>query len=47
MPAIERRNFIGDPSLFSRLTGWRPKIGLAEGIRRFFAETRPELVGVR
>jgi nucleoside-diphosphate-sugar epimerase len=34
--AIERRNFVGDPALFSGLTGWRPTITLAEGIRRFF-----------
>jgi len=35
--SIERRNFVGDPALFARLTGWRPKIDLAEGIRRFCA----------
>ena len=34
---IERRNFIGDSSLYHRLTGWRPRIGLPDGIRRFFA----------
>jgi UDP-glucose 4-epimerase len=36
--AIERRNFIGNPSLFCRLTGWRPTIGLKQGIERFFAD---------
>jgi len=35
---IERRNFIGDAALFSRRTGWRPRVSLAEGIGRFFAE---------
>lgn len=41
---IERRNFVGNPALFSRLTGWKPQIGLAEGIRRFFAVAPSELV---
>jgi len=31
---IEFRNFIADSSAFKRLTGWRPEIDLAEGIRR-------------
>lgn len=34
---IERRNFIGDSSLYQRCSGWRPRISLPEGIGRFFA----------
>ena len=33
-PAIERRNFIADHARFSAATGWRPNVGLAEGIDR-------------
>jgi nucleoside-diphosphate-sugar epimerase len=32
---IERRNFIGDSSLFARRTGWQAKTMLASGIRDF------------
>lgn len=32
MPLIERRNFIADSSRFIKLTGWRPKVTLKEGI---------------
>jgi nucleoside-diphosphate-sugar epimerase len=42
---IERRNFIGDSSLYQRRSGWRPRISLAEGIGRFFAETAPAVAG--
>lgn len=42
---IERRNFIGDSSLYQRRSGWRPRISLREGIDRFFAETAPTAVG--
>jgi nucleoside-diphosphate-sugar epimerase len=45
--AIERRNFIGNPSWFCGLTGWQPTIGLEQGIERFFADfqkdVRPEI----
>jgi nucleoside-diphosphate-sugar epimerase len=34
---IERRNFVGNSSLYRRRAGWRPTISLAEGIGRFFA----------
>ena len=34
---IERRNFVGDSSLYQRRSGWRPRIALPEGIGRFFA----------
>jgi nucleoside-diphosphate-sugar epimerase len=33
---IERRNFIGNSSLYQGRTGWRPRISLPEGIGRFF-----------
>lgn len=33
---IERRNFVGDSSLFQRLTGWRPQVDLRNGIRDYF-----------
>jgi nucleoside-diphosphate-sugar epimerase len=36
---IERRNFIGDSSLFQRRTGWRPTMTLPDGIKRFMAES--------
>ncbi len=31
---IEARNFVADCSLFTKLTGWRPKVNLTEGIDR-------------
>jgi nucleoside-diphosphate-sugar epimerase len=31
---IEARNFVADCSLFTRLTGWRPRVNLIEGIDR-------------
>jgi UDP-glucose 4-epimerase len=39
--AIERRNFVGNSGLFQRLTGWRPQVGLKNGIRDYFAQTFP------
>lgn len=33
---IERRNFVGNPKLFSMLTGWRPRFDLQTGIRDYF-----------
>jgi nucleoside-diphosphate-sugar epimerase len=35
--SIERRNFIGNSSLYQHRTDWRPRISLPEGIGRFFA----------
>jgi UDP-glucose 4-epimerase len=42
---IERRNFVGNSALFQQRTGWRPRICLAEGIRRNLgdAATRAEI----
>ncbi len=34
---IERRNFVGNSSLFRELTGWRPRFDLRAGIRDSFA----------
>jgi nucleoside-diphosphate-sugar epimerase len=34
---IERRSFVGDSSLYRRLTGWRPRIALRDGVALFFA----------
>jgi UDP-glucose 4-epimerase len=34
---IERRNFIGNSSLYQQRTGWRPRIALPQGIGHFFA----------
>jgi nucleoside-diphosphate-sugar epimerase len=34
---IEKRNFVGNSSLFQQLTGWRPKIDLAAGIHDYFS----------
>jgi nucleoside-diphosphate-sugar epimerase len=31
---IEARNFVADSGLFTRLTGWRPRVGLIDGIDR-------------
>jgi nucleoside-diphosphate-sugar epimerase len=36
---IERRNFVGDSRLFRSLSGWRPKVELAAGIRDYLART--------
>jgi nucleoside-diphosphate-sugar epimerase len=33
---IERRNFVGDSSLFQKLTGWRAAVDLQGGIRDYF-----------
>ena len=33
---IERTNFVGDASLFQKLTGWRPRIDLQSGIHDHF-----------
>jgi len=42
---IERSSFVGDSTLFRRLTGWRPKMDLDAGIRDYFqrllGETHP------
>jgi nucleoside-diphosphate-sugar epimerase len=32
---IERRNFIGNSRRYQELTGWRPRIALAEGVRDY------------
>jgi nucleoside-diphosphate-sugar epimerase len=37
LSAIERRNFVGDSSLFTQRTGWRPRMDLASGIADYFA----------
>lgn len=34
---IERRNFVGDSSLFRKLTGWQPTVDLESGIRDYFS----------
>jgi len=34
---IERRNFVGNSSLFRELTGWRPRFDLRAGIRDHFS----------
>jgi nucleoside-diphosphate-sugar epimerase len=39
---IERRNFVGNSSLFQRLTGWRPQMELKSGIRDYFMQTAAE-----
>ncbi len=39
--AIERRNFVGNSGLFQRLTGWRPRVDLKDGIRDCFAQAFP------
>ena len=45
---IERRNFVGDASLFRQRTGWRPTIDLRSGIRHWFAQHRtPEAAGAQ
>ena len=33
---IERRNFVGDSTLFQKLTGWRAGVDLSSGIRDYF-----------
>jgi UDP-glucose 4-epimerase len=42
---IERRNFVGDSSLFQKLTGWGPQVDLPRGIRdyleRIAAQSQP------
>jgi len=42
---IERRNFIGNSSLFQKLTGWRAKFDLKAGIRDYLARaaSHPEI----
>ena len=42
---IERRNFVGNSSLYQRRSGWRPRVSLAEGIGRFFAQAAPAAAG--
>ncbi|HTE77095.1 MAG TPA: NAD(P)-dependent oxidoreductase [Xanthobacteraceae bacterium] len=34
--SIERRNFVGDSTLFQKLTGWRAQVDLQNGIRDYF-----------
>jgi nucleoside-diphosphate-sugar epimerase len=36
---IEKRNFIGNPVLFERRTGWQPRFDLPAGIRDYFVRT--------
>lgn len=43
---IERRNFVGDSSLYQRRSGWRPRISLPEGIGRFFAAASAQRTAV-
>ena len=38
---IERRNFVGDSTVFQRLTGWRPHVDLRSGIRDYFERSLP------
>jgi reductase EvaE/reductase VcaE len=33
---IERTNFVGDPTMFRKLTGWLPQVDLQSGIRDYF-----------
>jgi nucleoside-diphosphate-sugar epimerase len=40
---IERRNFVGNSALYQRRTGWRPRVTLADGIWRFFADERTKV----
>ncbi len=44
---IDRRNFIGNPSLFGSRTGWRAKIDLESGIHDYFVRfaAQPALAG--
>lgn len=45
---IERRNFVGDATLFGLKTGWRPTMDLRSGIRHWFAQQRaPEAAGAQ
>lgn len=41
---IERRNFVGNSSLFRKLTGWRAQVDLKSGVRAYFAQ---EVTGLR
>jgi nucleoside-diphosphate-sugar epimerase len=44
--SIERRNFVGNSSLFRQLTGWRPRFDLRAGIRDCLTRmTQPAAVG--
>jgi UDP-glucose 4-epimerase len=40
--AIERRNFVGNSQLFSKLAGWQPRFDLAKGVRDYFQRATPE-----
>lgn len=42
---IERRNFIGNSSLYQRRSGWQPGVSLREGIGRFFAKSSQAVSG--
>jgi nucleoside-diphosphate-sugar epimerase len=43
---IERRNFVGNSSLYQRRSGWRPRISLPDGIGRFFAAASAQQTAV-
>ena len=38
---IERRNFVGNPRLFEKRTGWRPRLNLSAGIHDYFHRAAP------
>ena len=44
---IERSDFIGDASLFRKLTGWTPRFDLQSGIRHYFEQLVHEPAAVR
>lgn len=37
---IERRNFVGDSTVFQKLTGWRARTDLQSGVRDYFKRCR-------
>lgn len=45
---IERSNFVGDSSLFQKLTGWRPTVQLQSGIHDYFqrSSVQSQSVGI-
>jgi len=40
---IEKTDFVGDASLFRKITGWRPVVDLQSGIRDYFERLVPEM----
>jgi nucleoside-diphosphate-sugar epimerase len=40
---IEKSDFVGDASLFRKMTGWRPEVDLQSGIRDYFERLVPEM----